>query len=390
MKNYTGIAIFLLLLTCCRSPEKLLQKGDYDAAIDKSIKVIMKGKAKNDDKVLLDKAYKLANQRDQQRIDFLVKENRPENWEEIFQRYTALDNRQKRVQQVLPLTISGKQVNYPFIDYTSKIVEAKKNAAKYFYKAGLDQMDMNTKEGYRQAYFDFLKVRDYRPSDYPDLDNLINDARYYGISRVLIDLDAQLPMKLPGSFYDEIRNINIADLNGNWVEYHLGRVDRETVYDYLITIKLRQVEVTPPLVETSEYMRRKKVEDGYEYVLDSRGNVMKDSLGNDIKVPRYKNLICTVIKTRQFKSATVNGEIDFVSINPRRLLKKEPVAGSMVFEHISGKAVGDREALLREDWDLINVDELPFPDDIHMILDCAPILRQAITDAVRNNRNLIY
>ena len=71
-------------------------------------------------------------------------------------------------------------------------------------------------------------------------------------------------------------------------------------------------------------------------------------------------------------------------------MKKEPVAGSMVFEHISGKAVGDREALLREDWDLINVDELPFPDDLQMVLDCAPILRQAVTDAVRNNRNLIY
>lgn len=390
MKKVISIAVILLLLASCRSPEKLLQKGDYDAVIDKSIKTMLKGKAKNDDKVLLDKAYKLANQRDQERIDFLVKENRPENWEEIYHRYSTLDNRQKKVQKVLPFTIGGKQINYRNIDYSGKIIEAKKNAAKYFYKAGLSQMDLNTKEGYRQAYFDFVKVREYRPSDYPDIDNLLNDSRYLGISRVLVDLENRLPVKLPNSFFEEVRSVPVTDLNNTWVEYHLGRIDRETTYDYLITISLKLVEVTPPMVETREYLRRKEVQDGFEYALDSRGNVMKDSLGNDIKIPKYKNLACTVIETKQHKSATVKGDIEFVSVNPRRLMKKEPVAGTIVFEHISGKAVGDRDALLREDWALINVDEIPFPDDVSMILDCSPILRQAVTDAIRNNRNLIY
>lgn len=386
----TFISIFILLAISCKSPEKLLQKGEYDAVIDKSIKVILKGKAKNEDKVLLDKAYKLANQRDQQRIDFLVRENRPENWEEIFHLYTSLDFRQKRVQKVLPLTISGKQVSYPYIDYSAKIIEAKKKAAEYFYKTGLQQLDINTKESCRQAYYDFLKVREYRSSDYPDIENLINDARYLGISRVLIDLDNRLPVKLPGSFYNEVKSVHVSDLNSTWVEYHLGRIDRETAYDYLITIRLDYVEVTPPVVETTEYSRRQQVQDGFDYVLDSKRNVMKDSLGNDIKVPRYKTLACTIIKTRQFKSATIKGNIEFMSVNPRRLIKKEPVAGTTVFEHISGKAVGDRDALLKEDWDLINFDELPFPDDFRMLMDCAPILNQAITDAIRNNRNLIY
>lgn len=390
MRKFIQVAAVLILLIGCRSPEKLLQKGDYDAAIDKSIKLIVKGKAKNEDKVLLDKAYKLANQRDQQRIDFLVRENRPENWEEIFHLYSALDYRQNKVQKVLPLTISGKQVNYSYVDYSAKIIEAKKKAADYYYKAGLKQMDINTKESCRQAYYDFLKVREYRPSDYPEVENLINDARYMGISRVLIDLDSRLPVKLPASFYDEVRSVHVSDLNSTWVEYHLGRVDRETTYDYQITIRLEYMEVTPPLEETTEYMRRKQIQDGFEYVLDSRGNVMKDSLGNDIKVPKYKNLACTVIKTRQFKSATVKGNVEFISINPKRLLKQEPVAATTIFEHISGKAVGDRDALLKEDWELIGLDEIPFPDDFNMLMDCAPILNQAITDAIRNNRNIIF
>jgi len=390
MKKMITLVVFIGLITACKSPEKLLRKGDYDSVIDKSIKVLLKRKADNDDKVLLDKAYNLANQRDQERINFLIRENQPENWEEVFQRYSVLEARQAKVQKVLPFTIGGRQVNYPKVDYTTKIIEAKKNAAKYYYNAGVSQMDLNTKEGFRQAYFDFQKVREYRPSDYPDLGNLMNDARYLGISRVLIELENRVPAKLPPSFFNEVQSVYVSDLNGPWVEYHLEQIDRETIYDYLITILIRQIEVTPPGIETREYIRRKRIQDGYDYALDSRGNVMKDSLGNDIKIPRYRDLVCTVIETKQFKSATVMGEIEFVSMNPKRMLKKEPVAGTTVFEHVSGKAVGDREVLLPEDWKLIDSEEVPFPDDLMMLHDCNSILRQAVTDAIRNNRNLIY
>jgi hypothetical protein len=390
MKNNFALIAIICLLVTCKSPEKLLRQGDYDGVIDRSIKTILKGKAKNEDKVLLDKAYNLANQRDQERINFLIRENRPENWEEVFHRYSALEARQTKVQKVLPLTISGRQVNYPKVDYTAKIIDAKKNAARYFYNDGVSQMNLNTKEGFRQAYFDFQKVSNYRPSDYPDLDNLMNEARYLGISRVLIELENRVPAKLPPSFFNEVQSVNVADLNGPWVEYHLERLDRETTFDYLITIFIRQINVTPPAVETSEYVRRKRIQDGYDYALDSRGNVMKDSLGNDIKIPRYRDLVCTVIQTKQHKSATVTGEIEFVSTNPKRMLKKEPVAGTSIFDYVSGKAVGDRDALLPEDWKLIDKDEVPFPDDMMMIRDCIPILRQAVSDAIRNNRNLIY
>ena len=137
-------------------------------------------------------------------------------------------------------------------------------------------------------------------------------------------------------------------------------------------------------------MRRKRVQDGYEYVKDARGNVMKDSLGNDIKVPKYRDLSCTVIETFQSKAVTIKGDIEYVSANPERLIEKIPVAATNVFEYTSGKAVGDRDALEKEDWELLNRDEVPFPDDRRMIIDCAPILREAAAAALHEHRNLIY
>jgi hypothetical protein len=390
MKNYLQVVLLISILTACKSPEKMLHEGDYDAVIDKTMKDILKGKADNDDKMLFDKAYNLANQRDQQQIDFLLQEKKPENWEQIYFLYSSLNARQSKVQQVMPLSIGGRTVNYKYIDYNAKMAEAKKNAAKYYYSAGISAMDINTKEGYRQAYYNFEKVREYRPSDYPDLDRLLNESRYLGISRVLINIDNKPPAKIPPGMWSNIENINTSNLNGTWVEYHLARLDKNTQYDYFINAFVKTIEVSPPQLTTREYIRKKKIQDGYDYVLDARGNVMKDSLGNDIKVPRYKELVCTVIETRQYKSVTLRGEIEFIAANPNRLLKKEPVAGTSVFEHVSGKGVGDRGALLPEDTKLIELEELPFPDDLSMIDNCIPIIRQAISDAIYNNRNMVY
>ena len=90
MKKY-GILIFgVILLFSCKSPEKLFQEGDYDQVIDKSVKKMLKDKADNDDKELLNKAYTLANQRDKERIKLLRSEGDPANWEEIYNLYTGM------------------------------------------------------------------------------------------------------------------------------------------------------------------------------------------------------------------------------------------------------------------------------------------------------------
>ena len=68
--------LLLAVLFACKSPEKLLQQGDYDEVIDRGIKKQLKGKADNADRELMDKAYRLANERDQSRIHFLLQEGK--------------------------------------------------------------------------------------------------------------------------------------------------------------------------------------------------------------------------------------------------------------------------------------------------------------------------
>jgi hypothetical protein len=73
---------------------------------------------------------------------------------------------------------------------------------------------------------------------------------------------------------------------------------------------------------------------------------MRDTAGNDIKIPRYKTLQCTLIETYQKKSVTIKAQVEIVELQPvEKLVVKEPIGAENVFEHTSARAVGDVEAL---------------------------------------------
>ena len=93
-----------------------------------------------------------------ERIKLLKSEGKPENWEQIYFQYSALDNRQKQVRKVLPISHKGKSINYPQVDYTNQIVEAKTKAAEYYYNNGLRLMEQKNKFSYRDAHFNFSKA----------------------------------------------------------------------------------------------------------------------------------------------------------------------------------------------------------------------------------------
>ncbi len=366
-----------------------MQKGDYDTVIERTIKDILKGKADNNDKLLLDKAYRLANQQDLEKIKLLKTENSPENWEEIYKRYNVLSRRQAEIQKVIPLNVGTRIIKYEYTDYTKEIVEAKANVARFYYEKGMSNMKLQSKEGYRQAYYDFQKVQQYRAVDYQDLNGLIQDAKFYGTTRVLLLAVNTTRVRLPDEFSDNIVNINLSDLNTNWVEYYLNDHGRDIRYDYFITAELHNILITPDEISRREYVRTKEVQDGFEYELDRRGNVKKDSLGNDIKVPKYKRLSCKIIETRQFKSATINGMVKFRPGSSRSTYRSEPVAATSVFEHFSARAYGDLEVLEPADKRLLRNEVAPFPDDLSMIYDCTETLKQAIHDVIYDNRRLI-
>jgi hypothetical protein len=67
MKKTLLFTFIALLIASCGGINKKLQRGDYDGIINKSIKKLIKDPDDSEDIQLLDKAYKLANERDLER-----------------------------------------------------------------------------------------------------------------------------------------------------------------------------------------------------------------------------------------------------------------------------------------------------------------------------------
>jgi hypothetical protein len=389
MKKTFTFLLVALLMSSCGSTTKKLQQGNYDAVIDKSVKKLIR-KPDASDAAEMDRAYRLANERDVERIKFLKTENNPDNFDEIFSRYNMLKERQRQVRTVTPMTVEGKTYSYEYVDYDAEMIASKRKAADYFYNNGKGLLENALqKEDYRDAYYQLVKASEYSGGQFENIDELIYDARMKGISRVIVEVNNQTPLQLPPMVEEDLISFDTRGLGNEWVEYHFKNVDENAVYDYAVLVKLLSIMVSPDGVEDKDQIFTKNIANGFEYVLDANGNVMKDTAGNDIKLQKFKEITCTLIETRQFKSVEIRGEVEIQSMNPDRLLQKEPFGASNQFEHSSARSIGDEGALTEEALLKTQQEKIAFPTDVDMVLMCTETIKPAIRNAIYANRQLI-
>ncbi len=138
MLRTTSIMLLTLTLVLgCASSEKLLQRGQYEKAINKSIKKLKKNPGNSDELYVLTEAYSKANSFDMDRITFLEKEGRSENYLDIFNLYQRLDTRQDKV-KTLPSSLMNE---FEIIDYDDKLIASKEQAAEVSYQRGLEYLN---------------------------------------------------------------------------------------------------------------------------------------------------------------------------------------------------------------------------------------------------------
>ncbi|MFO7933601.1 MAG: hypothetical protein R6U78_05930 [Bacteroidales bacterium] len=389
MKKTVTFLMAALLLAGCGSTTKKLQRGQYDLVIDKTVKKLIR---KPDAKTAaeMDKAFQMANERDLERIRYLKMENNPDNFDEIFNRYNMLKERQRKVRTVTPLTVDGKTYSYEYVDYDAEMVNAKRKAADFYYENGKSMLENALqKEDYRDAYFQLMKASEYSGGQYPNIDELIYDARMKGISRVIVEVTNQSPIQLPPRVEEDLISFDTRGLDNEWVEYHFKHMDEDIDYDYAVIVNLLTVAVSPDHTEDNDEVFNKRVSDGFDYVLDANGNVMKDTAGNDIKIQKFKDITCTLIETRQYKTVEIRGEVEILSLKPERLIQKEPFGATNEFEHSSARAVGDLGALTEEALRKTQQEKIPFPTDVEMVMTCTETIKPAIRNAIFANRQYI-
>ena len=380
--------IISVVIFGCGSPKKQMESGNYDAAITKAVDKLRKDRDDEKNIGILEQSYRIALEQDNERIRFLKMEGKPDNWDDIYLVYKKMNDRQSKVRTVLPLNAGGRTVDFPYVDYMEEMIAAKKKAADYYYSHGQTLLESRTKEGYRQAYYEFVRAKEYA-GDYEGIDDLIYETKMLGISRVLVQIQNQSHINFPPEFQADLLALDLPRLNSEWVEYHTKVLDENAQFDYFVNVVVKMINVSPDNTYQKDTLIKREIEDGFQYVLDANGNVMKDTLGNDVKVKKFKAVQCALIESIQEKSCHIEGEVEILSVNPQQVLKKDPLGADSFFDHISARAIGDIEALNASERAKTQTQPAPFPSDLEMVIRCTEALKMGIRTAMQRNTRFI-
>jgi len=387
------IAIAVMMVSCgnVKEIQNLVLSGNYDRAIDLSVEQIIKKKGKKsaDPYVkMLKEAYDKATARDLAEIERLKKEANPEKWQKIYDLYLDLDARQDKIKPLLPLYLvkENKQVKFQFNDYTDEILNAKKHFVDHLYKKAKILLNSNNKADIREAY-ELLDELDRIDPNYKDVRQLMTQAHQQGMTYALVKIVNETDKVIPKKLEDELLNFSSYGASNFWVDYH-NQAQPGRNYDYNIYLKFKQINITPDQMREKEIIEEKEIQDGYTYQRDGNGNVVKDSLGNPIKVPKYIKVHSKVHLYNQHKEAQVQANVEIKDNRTGQTVDNFPLQSQFVFDYTYATQQGDKRAIRKEILEFLDKKQVPFPTNEQMIYDAAQDIKMQFKDILSSARFL--
>ena len=389
MKQTLLLILTLLIFSCSgsRQIEKQLSYGNYDKAINDAIRKLSTNKTrkgKSEYISLLKSAYVKANSKDLNDIKFLTENNNPALYEQIFNTYINLRDRQERIKPLLPLYINTKEVKFNFTNYNSQIVNYKDKTSDYLYSQANNTLLSNNKIDARIAYKDFIYIEKINPN-YKDVRQKINEALYKGRDFILLQLKNETQQIIPVRLEDDLLNISTYGLNNQWTVYHNNK-QANFNYDYELNLRFKNISISPEQISERQISKERQIKDGTKNLLDNNGNVVKDSLGNAIQIDKFITVTCDYFETKQLKQTEIIASAEVIDLTTKQLIDAFPVNSSFVFEHIYANLQGDRRAL---DDNLINYltnRRVPFPSNEQMIFDTGEDLKRQLKSIITNQQ----
>ncbi|WP_116769233.1 hypothetical protein [Maribacter litoralis] len=392
MKKFLLFSFIGLLLSCSgvKKTQEALNSGNYEAAINKAVMNIAENKTKKSNQqyiVLLEEGFKKNTERELQHIKFLEKDGNAANYEEIFNTYNRLKSIQERIRPLLPLQIldEGRRAQFNFKNYDDEIIASKNNLSEFLYNKGTTLLsNANYKSDYRNAYSDLNYLNEINPN-YKDVVAKIDEAYLKGLDYVIVNMTNNTDQIIPKRLEDELLNLNTYGLNTNWTEYHTNRIQNQ-LYDYQMEVSFQDISISPEQIREKQISKEKQIKDGYTFVEDSNGNVVSDSLGNSIKVDKFKTVRCDFYQFTQFKSAKVTGVVSFIDLKKQQKINQYPLSSQFVFEHIYANYDGDKRALDNDLVSLLQLARVPFPSNEQMVYDAGEDLKNNLKNILNNQR----
>lgn len=389
MKRILLTASILSLFIACsgvKKTQEAINTGDYSNAINKSLQNLADNKTKKGHQpyiLLLEEAFKKNTERELKQIIFLEKDGNEASYERIYKSYVNLRNIQEKIKPLLPLRIieENREAQFSFSNYENDIIDYKEDLSEYLYDNAEDLLtNASNKRDYRKAYSDFVYLNEINPG-FDDTRQKIEEAHVKGIDYVKVGMVNNTEQIIPVRLEEELLNFNTYGLDNLWTEYHTN-VLSNIKYDYNMEVSFRDINISPEQVNEKEVIKEKQVKDGFKYAVDTNGNVVKDSLGNKIKIDKFKTVKCSFYQFTQFKAAQVTGVVSYTDLTTKQQLNTYPLSSEFVFEHIYANYEGDKRALDNDLLSLIKLGAVPFPSNEEMVYDAGEDLKARLKNII--------
>jgi hypothetical protein len=387
MKNlvytFLSLSLSLSLFTSCATADKLVERGDYDEAIRLATKKLAGNKKKEEYVIALERGFEKITRQDMAAIDAWSLSNRAEDWEAIIRTAQNIQTRQDRIEPLLPLVSeNGYRAKFTFVE-TDKIINEAKDRVVTLYETRLVDLVKAGRAGSKSSARDAYDLLDHMRSlngDYvrPELKE---EMRQLGINYILVSLENNSQAFIPYSVVDELMANDFSRNNNNWNRFYYSNADG-VVPDFSVKLKIQEILVTPDGGQERRADYSKEIVDGWEYVLDARGNVLKDSLGNDVKRDKLVRVNATVLELVQSKKALLRSRLEIANEHTGELICTENIEVEEIFSHVARNIIGDDRAL--EHNMRTRIQPLPFPSESDLIRDAFVGLKPKFVSEVRN------
>lgn len=393
MKNIgIPIFVFFLLMTSmgCTSIVKLVDSGQYDKAIYFATNKLSGAKIKKVEFVKgLESAFKKVTDRDMAFVEKLKNEGNPESWETILSVYASMSDRQESIRPLLPLTDeNGKKANFLFVNTNDLEKEAKEQTINFLYSSAKDFLKetRSTKDRIpaRKAYDALLRLKNYS-ARFMDVPQLEREARELGTTKILINVLNYSQTVFPVGLEDEILRLGFRDLDREWQKFD-AYPEKNRAYDLGITLILSNVLISPGAVSEKSFSEKKEIPDGFKYALDEKGNVSKDTAGNDIKLPKNKVIEAQIVEVFQSKTAGLSGRLEVVDLYTKGVRESRDINTVAIFENRAASFKGDERALTEDTKKRLGNRPSVFPTDAILLLEAARKLRPLVISELRKIR----
>ncbi|WP_108423205.1 hypothetical protein [Flagellimonas amoyensis] len=388
MKKILLLTTILMIAACggVKKTQEALNTGNYVTAMDKAIRNLAENKTKKGNQeyiTLLEEAFAKNAEREEQEIAFLQNDGNPANLETIYNKYVQLKRIQERIKPLLPLRINdqGRNAKFHFENYDNAILNTKDELSEHLYENAIGLLkNAKYKSDYRAAYDDLKYVQEISPG-YKETVSKMDEAYNKGLEFVRVEIGNMTEQIIPERLERDLLDFNAFGIDNFWLQYHTNPL-ANVKYDYAMNLDFMEINVSPERVNETQIIKEKQIKDGWEYLLDRNGNVVKDSLGNSIKVDKMRTVTCKFFQFTQTKSAQIGAKVRFTDLKNGQEINAYPLSSQFVFEHVFANYQGDKRALEDDLLIFLNAREVPFPSNEQMVYDAGEDLKARLKGIV--------